>query len=262
MSELKKAGNLEEVAKLVGGLKNEMPKMKRMKRINERLKNQENYKKQNEELINKWIEDKGKISTIKLIDMINEVRKEDGRSEYGHQTLMSKVRVEYERQRRFGNSKKYAYDEVPYLNKVGVEKPSYMLDKNWLSYLRNVITNNDRSVYQKAYEMLGGEKFEIICNTRFEDTFINKLTKTLSSMGIEISRSHPFEGYRVDAYLPEYNLIVEYDEEFHESKLNIVEDLERENKILDEHDVEFVRVCVRETDEFNIGKVMRKLFID
>ncbi len=262
MSNEKQVGNVEEVREFVEKLKDGMKIMERMKRDRERKELQEKYKKQNEAVIEEWIKDKEKISSVKLVEMINEVRREDGRSQYGHKTLMSKVRVEYERQRRFGTQGDYEYDEICYISKQGNDIPCYMLNRNWMSYLRNVVITKDRSVYQKAYEMLGGEKFEIICNTRFEDTFITKLTNTLGAMGIEVCRSHPFEGYRVDAYLPEYNLIVEYDEEFHESKLNRVEDKERENIIRDEHDVEFVRVGVRDKDEFNIGLILRELFLD
>lgn len=65
--------------------------------------------------------------------------------------------------------------------------------------------------------------------TRHEDGFSSMLNDFLSND--KIIREYPIAGKRIDFYLPEYSLAIEYDEEQHFSKDSREKDSERWNKI-------------------------------
>lgn len=48
--------------------------------------------------------------------------------------------------------------------------------------------------------------------------------------------------YFVDFYIPEYDLAVEYDEKHHNKPSNVLNDAERQSKIENEMDIEFIRI--------------------
>lgn len=95
---------------------------------------------------------------------------------------------------------------------------------------------------------------------RSEEKFGKVLENVLNPMGIKIIRQkHVLNNkYRIDFYLPEFNLAIEYDEEFH--KRQIIKDSNREIDIAKELNCDFVRVSYKNNDEYNVGIVMKKLF--
>lgn len=111
------------------------------------------------------------------------------------------------------------------------------------------------------YNKHSNESHKVILSSRFEDEFFNKLKLTLEAMDVEIElQKHVKIGnknYRLDGYLPKYNLVIEYDEKHH--KFNKKEDLKREKNIKSILNCDFVRLDYEENDNYNIGLVMKKL---
>lgn len=99
-------------------------------------------------------------------------------------------------------------------------------------------------------------------STRFELSFGEQLEETLKPLGIKIKTQKSMFGgkYRIDFYLPEYNLAIEYDEEHHNEEENKIKDKIREEEIKNELHCEFIRLDYKKTDAYNVGLVLKKIF--
>lgn len=101
---------------------------------------------------------------------------------------------------------------------------------------------------------------ETICiQSRFELSFKETLEEVLRAMEIDAEFQKPMFGgeYRIDFYIPQYNLAVEYDEEHH--KWQKEEDITREEKIKAELNCRFIRLDYRNSDAYNAGLVAREI---
>ena len=98
--------------------------------------------------------------------------------------------------------------------------------------------------------------------TRFELSFGEQLQETLKPLGIKIEvQKSIFNGkYRIDFYLPEYKLAIEYDEEQHNNDINRIKDKQREEEIKNELHCDFIRLNYKDTDAYNVGLVLKKIF--
>ncbi|HBI7133065.1 TPA: Rha family transcriptional regulator [Clostridium perfringens] len=99
----------------------------------------------------------------------------------------------------------------------------------------------------------------VICVNRFELSFGQALIETLKPLNIKIETQKPTLGkYRIDFYLPEYRLAIEYDEKEH--KYNVEEDLKRQIEIEKELNCKFIRLDYKNNDNYNVGIVLKELF--
>lgn len=92
---------------------------------------------------------------------------------------------------------------------------------------------------------------------RKEISFVSKLSDVLSGMGINSETQYHILRYRIDLYIPKYELCVEYDEHNH-SSYTYEQHEGRENKIR-KLGYKFVRVTDSNTDEYNIGIVIKAI---
>lgn len=198
----------------------------------------------------------GYISTLKLEELLNIERAEVGMSPINGKTIMMKIRKEHERLTLAGKGEDYVYMVAHYLDSLGRKTKMYVINARLVAHLRDVTINADRIGFQSAYELLGGEIVPQNSIVRYEDTFMVKLFNQLGEMGIEISRNSPIIKYRVDAYIPRFNLSIEYDERFHEQATEREKDAAREARIKNRNGSQFIRLSYRDSDEVNIGKVM------
>lgn len=97
---------------------------------------------------------------------------------------------------------------------------------------------------------------------RFEHEFRDKLTDVLQPFGYKIiCQKSVFKGkYRIDFYIKSLNLAIEYDEAQHFVEPQKSEDIKRQKEIEIELGCEFVRLNYKNTDAYNIGLVMKKIF--
>lgn len=75
-----------------------------------------------------------------------------------------------------------------------------------------------------------------------KETEFTKLLLGLMGGIVDVKVQHRFDKFIVDYYLPEYLLVVEYDESHHALNSNRQQDLKRQNYISEKYGVSFVRV--------------------
>ena len=118
--------------------------------------------------------------------------------------------------------------------------------------------NSVIKLYNRMLELEGDNKKQpMLLIDRFEDSFFNRLEDTLDVIGIELCRQYPILGYRIDGYIEDLKIAIEYDEEQH--KYTVEEDREREQEISKKKGCEFIRLDYKDTDATNIGKVIKKI---
>ena len=93
--------------------------------------------------------------------------------------------------------------------------------------------------------------------TRFEISFMRGLEKVLYQMNIDIEFQKHILDYRLDAYIPRYNLAIEYDEQHHQQQQK--EDKQREEEIKKILGCKFIRLDYKDDDFVNIGKVLKAI---
>ena len=88
-----------------------------------------------------------------------------------------------------------------------------------------------------------------------EKTFFESLEKVLASFSLTLIKEHKMSKnkYSIDGYIPEINLAIEYDEEFHKNQQE--EDNKRQLEIQKQYGYNFVRLDANNSHEENIGKV-------
>lgn len=106
---------------------------------------------------------------------------------------------------------------------------------------------------------------KVIAETKKETEFIKKLKVALEPFYIEkfetqyVVKNDKGSNYRIDLYLPKLNIAIEYDENDH--KQYTYEQHEgREAYIEEKLGCKFIRVSDKNSDEYNIGYVIKAIF--
>jgi very-short-patch-repair endonuclease len=112
---------------------------------------------------------------------------------------------------------------------------------------------------KKIYEMFGKKyKVKIIYYpTRFEISFKNLLFEFFEELGITVFHQYRVDKYKLDFYIPKFNLVIEYDEEQHRNMK--YEDELREDFIKEKlgSDCNIIRLDYRNSDIKNVAKVLK-----
>ncbi|MGL4998928.1 MAG: hypothetical protein ACRC5T_08190, partial [Cetobacterium sp.] len=95
---------------------------------------------------------------------------------------------------------------------------------------------------------------------RFEYDFSILLKSVLEEFNVEVLEQFTVLKYRLDFYLPDFNLAIEYDEKNHRSEKSIKKDLEREKEIKEALGCEFLRCDFEDTDIKNAMKIIKNIF--
>ena len=164
------------------------------------------------------------------------------------------------------------------MNSVEIAKKYNKQHKHVLDAIRNVLKRNPElsSHFKKTFYInlqnkkqpmysfdLVGEnvienKFKYnVRNARFEYKMLNELCDFLDELHIKYIKQYPILTYKIDLFLPDYNLSVEYDEEQHKFKQKY--DKNRENNIKDILGCEFVRIKENETVGTAIGRILKEI---
>lgn len=137
--------------------------------------------------------------------------------------------------------------------------------------LQNTPVINERGVYcllqrsrlsniQKQ-ELLSSlnlkEKF--VLTSRKEIEFIDQLEETLKPFNLIGIRQYKINSYKIDYYIPSLNLAIEYDENDHKSYSYEAHE-GRQKEIEDTLKCRFIRVTDDNTNNFNIGLVLKEMF--
>ncbi len=197
-----------------------------------------------------------RMTSVEVTEMINQFREMEGnKSGLRHKDLLNKIKKELNvlelGQQHFILSS--------YEDNQGKERPCYSINKDGLKHLIDMTKSRDRIPLQKAYESLGGDYTKVVCIDRFETTFFNKLSDTLSALNIELETQFNVLSYRVDGYIADYNLVIEYDEAQHFVEPQKSKDEKREREIIEAIDCHVIRLNYQNTDAFNIGLVISEI---
>lgn len=150
-----------------------------------------------------------------------------------------------------------------------------------LGYRKNCIMNIDTAInicigmlgkitYEKeektkiyeviAYLMnLSNKNISINLKERQEIEFVNQLENALIPFGVKGKKQYQILNYRIDYYIPDLNVAIEYDENEHNGYTydkHGGRQLEIENKL----GCKFIRVSDNNTHSYNIGLVIKELF--
>ncbi len=90
-----------------------------------------------------------------------------------------------------------------------------------------------------------------------EIEFFDKLETILEVFNIEYEKQYSVFNYRIDMFLPELNIAIEYDENNHKRYSYESQEL-RQEKIEKELGCKFIRVSDEDSDELNIGLILKE----
>lgn len=130
-----------------------------------------------------------------------------------------------------------------------------------LQDLKKLISVSHTEKNEKFIRFLKENNFieydEVFNTTRKESLFLDSLEQVLKELNLSLNRQFVEATYRFDAYIPELDLIIEYDENCHANYDKNKEDI-REKYILDNH-----RSILRLNDSCcintNMGKTINKI---
>ena len=128
--------------------------------------------------------------------------------------------------------------------------------------LLDVVANSKKkSVEFKTdfLKVMGIEPQKVICKRRSEEEFLAALETAVQKLPISILKQKAVSKYNVDAYIPEINLVIEYDENDHKNYCRFLE-TKREKEIQRLLGCEVVRISDREPHMENISVVIGKIF--
>lgn len=142
--------------------------------------------------------------------------------------------------------------ESSYVDQKGQSRKEYLVTKKGIKL---IIDNTRKSPrLNKLIEYLEGE---YVLMTRFEESFKYCLEETLSAIDIEIETQKDCDGFRIDFYIPKYNIAIEYDEVHHQ--YNKDKDEQRESYIKEKLKCKFIRLDYMESDNYNVGLVIKSI---
>ena len=100
---------------------------------------------------------------------------------------------------------------------------------------------------------------DIILTSRKEIEFLDSLGKVLEPFGYTIEKQKIILAYRLDAYIEDLNIVIEYDENGH-SGYDEIKEKNREYVVKTDLNCEFIRVSDKDSDLWNVGYVLKKIF--
>lgn len=116
-----------------------------------------------------------------------------------------------------------------------------------------------RKKKDKLLRVLFPNKEVVGVTSRKEIEFIDQLEETLKPFNLIGIRQYKINSYKIDYYIPSLNLAIEYDENDHKSYSYEAHE-GRQKEIEDTLKCRFIRVTDDNTNNFNIGLVLKEMF--
>jgi|GEM_PF-3509076 len=151
------------------------------------------------------------------------------------------------------------FHESEYTDSLNRKKPMYMLTKQGCDLYGKRLTGD---AIIKFYEVLNriignSSTFVVVQPDRLEVTFFAHLSEALKPFGITFETQYLVLGYKIDAYIEGLKIAIEYDERQH--KYQKEKDIKREKEIQEELGCRFIRISSKESNAYNIGKVIKDI---
>ena len=142
---------------------------------------------------------------------------------------------------------------------------TYVNEQNKQTYREYLLTKKGLGLYLNRIQLLKNKIPESLLEfadmtqfhtyTRFEISFLDMLEEALNELNIVGTRQYNVDKYRVDFYIPNLNICIEYDEEYHCSKTD--KDTERQIYITNKLNCNFIRCNYKDSDIKNVMKVIK-----
>lgn len=136
---------------------------------------------------------------------------------------------------------------------------NYLMNTECMKYWLDT-TLTDKKALQEAYEIVGGKYATVYEKVRPEDHFMKQLREVLEELDIELEREFGILNYNVDGYIPDLNIVIEYDDPYHNGNKQTKRDQERQAKITKKTGCTFVRLLSEDTNAKNIGLVIKEVY--
>lgn len=133
-----------------------------------------------------------------------------------------------------------------------------------ISHLLYKTDKNKNKLYIFLRKFVESDSLMFPCSNRKEVEFIEKLEQTLLPLDIKGVKQYTVKNnkdsyYRIDYYIPSLNIAIEYDENGHKGYSYEAHE-GRQKYIEQELGCKFVRVTDENSDEYNIGLVVKEIF--
>lgn len=145
----------------------------------------------------------------------------------------------------------------PIIDNLGRKQDSWIItERGVLSLLqRSRLRDTQKQELIKEFNL--SDKF--VLTSREEIEFIDQLEETLKPFNLIGIRQYKINSYMIDYYIPSLNLAIEYDENDHKSYSYEAHE-GRQKEIEDTLKCRFIRVTDNNTNNFNIGLVLKEMF--
>jgi phage anti-repressor protein/very-short-patch-repair endonuclease len=153
------------------------------------------------------------------------------------------------------------YSNGLYRNEKGQVIPvDYILTLVTATNIVRVITHNPNTgaIYEFLKKQQGTEIF-LVARQRKELEFFTQLKETLEAMHICVETQSSILTYKVDGFIREVNLVIEFDEAYHNTLTQQIKDKDRMDEVIDYTQGNFLRLHGKYSNNVNIGKVMQKI---
>lgn len=129
---------------------------------------------------------------------------------------------------------------------------SYYISSRGRTYKYYLLTKN-------AFDILTNKFKYNIRSARFEYKYLNEIEDFLNLLGINYVEQYLVDNYRIDLYIPKFNLAIEIDEEEHKYKKEY--DCKRQNYIENQIHCKFIRVIEGESCGCVMARIVKELKI-
>ena len=177
-----------------------------------------------------------------------------------HKTLLAKIRNIIETLNNTNANIIDYFIESNYINSQNKTQPCYECTKLGCYLIRDRIRGRQKDLLTVALqELFKNETITLIPVDRKEIEFLDLLEEALEPFEIKGIRQCCILGYRMDYYIPELNIAIEYDENDHKHYSYEAHE-GRQSEIEKELGCRFIRVSDNKSNAYNIGYVIKELF--
>lgn len=171
-----------------------------------------------------------------------------------HSDLMRKIEGINKDFNEFKFDSNIYWTKSSYVDKKGQSRKCYEITKNGCEL---IIQRSRKDIkLEKLIELAGNMETPIVLSERKEIGFIKQLEEFLSEYNIKGIKQYPILNYRIDYYIPELKLAIEYDENNHNS-YSYDKQEGRQKQIEKELGCKFIRLSDNCSDLKNIAKVSK-----
>ena len=174
------------------------------------------------------------MTSLEVVDLVNKLRLEEGNDKVKrHADFMESIRKEVKSLENINIDTREYFFSTSYIDKGNQERPCYRLTIKGLEHLKDN-SIHDVKAYIEAIKRLDPtyqQNYVTLSPTYIrKELLLNQILLAWFEVD-QIKAQYPVLGYRIDYFIPDCNLIIEYDE--NSGHKNLKADKKRMNEIID-----------------------------